>query len=573
MHSEAAVNTICCTGGFASQKGDVLFMTSAERREARYRRRQAVREQKAREAGGASFESVMSFGNLCRAGKQCCKGVRWKSSTIYFETYLLRDSLESYNTLYNGTRKFRGFQSFMVIEHGKKRDIDALPIAERAVQKCLCSNLLAEAYSRSFIYDNSASQKGKGMDFQILRLKKHLHDHFRKYGTEGGIYQYDFKNYFGSLPRDEIKRRASEKIFDDKLRGVFCDFVDDFRLMKSADKNAERGVGLGSEISQIIALDYASPIDHYIKEVWQIHGYGRYNDDGYIISNSIAELEAIKECVRAKASELGLTMNEGKNVITPFKHHSFTFLKMRFSLKDNGKVVVKMSRKSIKSMRRKMSVFRRWVDDGKIAVEDVITSYQSWRAHAKKCNSYNTLQSMDERFVTLFAAELATMRKPFRCTLKAVKTRKGWIYVKRGQNRMQYITHHRFKDKAICGQANIPYGTELTLVGNCLCLLDGRPICYNTSENAKKHFARNDDGKGLDRGKLTYAIAYSQRINYGENGRRQRFTDGEIELLEGKWSCFLRQDVEAIIFNEEFFAAKLEDLQAIAEELKIKIRR
>ena len=52
--------------------------------------------------------------------------------------------------------------------------------------------------------------------------------------------------------------------------------MDDFRLMKTADKEAHRGVGLGSEVSQIIALDYASPIDHYVKDVRGIHGYGRY---------------------------------------------------------------------------------------------------------------------------------------------------------------------------------------------------------------------------------------------------------------------------------------------------------
>ena len=85
---------------------------------------------------------------------------------------------------------------------------DALPIQERAIQKCLCKNLLTEVYSRSFIYDNSASLKDRGMDFQLRRLRKHLQDHYRRYGTEGGIYQFDFKNYFGSLPHEEIKRRA-----------------------------------------------------------------------------------------------------------------------------------------------------------------------------------------------------------------------------------------------------------------------------------------------------------------------------------------------------------------------------
>lgn len=416
---------------------------SRDRREARYQRRRAQREQKAQEAGGASFDEVMSFGNLCRAGKECCNGARWKTSTINFETNLLAESLKTYNDLHDGTRKFHGFRSFATVEHGKRRDIDALPIQERAAQKCLCKNLLTEAYSRSFIYDNSASLAGKGMDFQLDRLKKHLHDHYRKYGTDGGIYQFDFKGYFGSLPHDVIKQRARAKIKDDRLYALFCDFVDDFQKMKTADRTAERkhGVGLGSEISQIIALDYASPIDHYVKDVRGIHGYGRYMDDRYVISNSLDELEDIKRNLYRIAEELGIAMSDKKNIITPFRHHSFTFLKMRVTLEESGKVTMKLSRKSIKAMRRKLDIFRRWVDEGKLDPEDVFQSYQSWRAHAKRCDSYDTLRAMDERFVRLFEAELMTRKKKFPCTMKATKTEAGWIYRRHGSVREEDTEH------------------------------------------------------------------------------------------------------------------------------------
>ena len=42
--------------------------------------------------------------------------------------------------------------------------------------------------------------------------------------------------------------------------------------------------------------------------------------------------------------------------------------------------------------------------------EDVFQSYQSWRAHAKRCNSYDTLRAMDERFTRMFAEESHTDR-------------------------------------------------------------------------------------------------------------------------------------------------------------------
>lgn len=134
---------------------------------------------------------------------------------------------------------------------------------------------------------------------------------------------------------------------------------------------------------------------------------------------------------------------------------------------------------------------------------------------------------------------------------------------------MKYVTHHRFKELALCGERlNIPYGTELDTEGYSIVMPDGRAICYSTSENAKKHFARNDDGRGLERGALTYAIAYSRR----DAGNGFRFSEEEAEILTRDWGHFLRQDVDVILFNEDFFAAEPEELQKLAAALKIKTR-
>ncbi len=135
---------------------------------------------------------------------------------------------------------------------------------------------------------------------------------------------------------------------------------------------------------------------------------------------------------------------------------------------------------------------------------------------------------------------------------------------------MKYITHHRFHGLALCGKrVNLPYGMVLTAAGGCLFTQDGRAICYPTSENAKRHFAPNDDGRGLERGRLTYAIAYSAR----NAGKGFRFSEEERRLLERDWGHFLRRDVDVLLFNEDFFAARPEQLQRLADALHIKVRR
>lgn len=116
------------------------------------------------------------------------------------------------------------------------RDIDALAVWDRTQQKCFCLNYLTKLYTNSFIYDNSASTKGKGSLFTMNRLRYHLHNHYRKYGCEGGILQFDFKSYFLSIPHNKIKERAKTKMKDEKLYKLFCQWVDDFRLLKIREK-------------------------------------------------------------------------------------------------------------------------------------------------------------------------------------------------------------------------------------------------------------------------------------------------------------------------------------------------
>ena len=138
---------------------------------------------------------------------------------------------------------------------------------------------------------------------------------------------------------------------------------------------------------------------------------------------------------------------------------------------------------------------------------------------------------------------------------------------------MKYITHHRFRGLALCGEElNLPYGTELTVEGDFLMTADGKCVCCVSSDNGQRHFAVNDDGQGLERGRLTYAIAFGTgRRRCGNSG--YRFSDKEREMLIRDWGRFLRQDTDFILFNDDFFAAPVEELERIACGLGIRIRR
>ena len=70
---------------------------------------------------------------------------------------------------------------------------------------------------------------------------------------------------------------------------------------------------------------------------------------------------------------------------------------------------------------------------------------------------------------------------------------------------MQYIVHTDFIGKAICGEVTLSAGTECTEIGGTI-YHNARAVCLVGSNNAHKHFARNNDGCGLKRGELIKKI-------------------------------------------------------------------
>lgn len=125
----------------------------------------------------------------------------------------------------------------------------------------------------------------------------------------------------------------------------------------------------------------------------------------------------------------------------------------------------------------------------------------------------------------------------------------------------KYICFRHFKRKN--GQNwNIHFGEKLIVIdGDFLALEKDRSkvICYRYSDVAKHFFAINNDNNGIERGKLTYSIAYNPKFHLNEKQK---------ELICKDYQHYLRQDVDTILFNTNFFEANLYDLKILKERLQ-----
>lgn len=371
-------------------------MNSAERHEARYQRRRAARlarkEELAREHG--NFEAVFSFEHLYDSYRESVKGVGWKASTQRYKASALANINKTQDQLLAGTFRSKGFYEFDLVERGKPRHIRSVHISERVVQRCLCDYALVPMLSRSFIYDNGASLRGKGYDFAVKRVTGFLADHYREHGAEGYALLFDFSKYFDTAQHGPVFREIEKSGLDDRLVALSEYFIECFGPV---------GLGLGSQVSQIAAIALPNKIDHFVKDVLGMKKYERYMDDGLVIHRS---KEKLREClghIRRLCAELGIKLNEKKTQIIKLSR-GFTFLKVRFRYGKNGAVIRRACYKSIKHMRDKLKVFRRWVDSGRMAKEDVDTSVTSFRGHMRRFNDYFAVQTVEREYRELFAA-------------------------------------------------------------------------------------------------------------------------------------------------------------------------
>lgn len=367
-----------------------LTMTSKERREARYQNRKAAREAKRRAFAAQydSLERVADLNTLHRAFRKARKGVMWKTSVQRYAMNEFKNIIQTRHDILEGVDVRKGFIEFTVYERGKRRLIKSVHVAERVPQRALCQAVLIPTFSRGLIKENGACLKDRGVQYQRNLLKKHLRKNFRARGDGGYIYLFDFSGFFDSILHDPIRALHERYLTDTSLIDFSMRFFDAFGL---------RGLGLGSECSQIAAVAYPNALDHLAKQALGITGYGRYMDDGHQIHESKAYLAECHAQMQARAAPLGLTLSPKKTQIVKISRR-FRFLKSLYKVTETGRIVEIPWAASIARMRRKLVKFGKFVKAGEMDYQDALGAYLSWRGSILKQDARRIAWDMNKVF-------------------------------------------------------------------------------------------------------------------------------------------------------------------------------
>lgn len=311
------------------------------------------------------------------------QGSDWKPQVQRFEMNLLFELSELQQEHETGNHVFLPSTEFTLHERGKVRRITGEQIHDRVAKHALCDEILTPAVRKYLIYDNSASIKGRGIDFSRNRLLHHLRRYYTLHGSNDGyILLIDFSKYYDNIRHDRLMEQFEKYIHDERslnfLRKVIdrskvdVSYMDDEeyercmekvfnslayqdvdKSLLTGEKFMYKHLNIGDQVAQIAGIIYPTPIDNYVKIVKGVKFYGRYMDDSYAIHESKEFLQELLQGIIAIATELGITVNIRKTRICKLSS-LWRFLQVQYSLTETGRVIQKINPKRLTCMRRKM---------------------------------------------------------------------------------------------------------------------------------------------------------------------------------------------------------------------------
>lgn len=249
---------------------------------------------------GFLYDKAFTPEALRLAFHAAAKHKRSKRACFEFERRLAINLDDLHRELHTGTYQPRPYYSFMVYEP-KPRRIYAPSFRDLVVQHAIHA-VIEPIFGRTFIATSFACRKGLGThraaDYAQAALQ----------AAPRGSYtlKLDIRRFFYRIDRAILRRLIERKIKD----GRFVDL-----MMAFADHGEPIGIPIGNLLSQLYALIYLNPLDHFIQRTLKPDHYCRYVDDFVLFG--LTRLQACDFRLRIISFLATLNLELSKSSIAP----------------------------------------------------------------------------------------------------------------------------------------------------------------------------------------------------------------------------------------------------------------
>lgn len=392
------------------------------------------------------------------------RGSAWKEGPQRFEMDWLSETVRIKQEVKERTYQTQAGSEFLLNERGRMRYIHGSTMRDRTLRHALCDGELESKLTPYLHYNNSASQKGKGLSFAREAFAKDLHNYWLEHRTNVGYVAFiDLSKFYDNIQHEKIRETMYPHI-SPTARWVMDRILDHYRVdvsymtgeeyavcldrkhdsvtyyestteaMRTGEKWMDKGVDIGDQASQNIGVFFPTPMDNYASIVRGCRRYGRYMDDIAIIHHDKHELQDIVEGICRIADALGLYINLKKTRIVKLTQ-TIKYLQIKYTLTDTGRVIQRINPKSVTRERRRLKAYKRQLDAGRMTYADVEQSVKSWMGAYAKLMSKAQIKHMKALYKALFGKELVWKSKSHSAMEKSSQQKKTENPLSHSRNR------------------------------------------------------------------------------------------------------------------------------------------
>ena len=244
---------------------------------------------------GQLFDKSFTLDALYAAYHRARRGKRKTLSVAKFEANLGANLQALHDDLHDGSYAPQPYRNFMIMEP-KPRQISAPAFRDVVVQHAIYA-VINPIFDAGFIHDNYGCRVGKGTHRASDAAQRYL----RQSPEGSSTLQLDIRKFYYTIDRTVLRGLLARKIKDSRYLDL---------MMAFADHGEPAGIPIGNLLSQLYALIYLDPLDHFIKRELKVARYVRYVDDfilfGLTRDEATACRHAIADFLRTR---LGLTFS------------------------------------------------------------------------------------------------------------------------------------------------------------------------------------------------------------------------------------------------------------------------
>lgn len=334
-----------------------------------------------------SYNDIVSINKIKDVYDGIYKNTCHKAKLVRFELTKTSNIVKIYNTLNNKHYNHLKYNIF-IIREPKYRIIMSELMYDKIVNHLISKYVLIPTLSRKLIDQNVATRTGKGSKEGIRYMKKYINSIKENYDNIY-ILKCDISKYFYNIDHEILINKLSYENFDKDILKILINIINstdnnyindlidssisrevshledmniyDLELRKKQLYSLPRyrkgkGLPIGNETSQLLAIYYLNELDHYIKEQLHIKYYIRYMDDFILIHHDKEYLKKCLNLINKKISSLKLSLNK-KTQIYNLKS-GVNFLGYKFILK-NKKLIILLNNQTRKKIKRKLKKARK----------------------------------------------------------------------------------------------------------------------------------------------------------------------------------------------------------------------